>query len=198
MFSKIEGSSVVSTGQAYPLIGASMTPFEQSYLNFDNPKTREITLTKGYVSLVDAADFEFLSQWTWKAGVRKGMVYAYRCQWNRERQKVENISMSRFLLGLQYGDRREADHINRSTLDNRRSNLRIATRAQNNTNRILKVDKNSGYRGVRRVNKCSKWEARIGFDKKLIHLGCYDTAEEAYAVYCAAAKRYHGEFAVTP
>ena len=89
------------------------------------------------------------------------------------------------------------DHINMNRLDNRRCNLRIATKAQNSYNRPARRDNTSGYKGVwfrsNVKNKC--WIAEIRINGKKIHIGTYQTKEEAALAYNEAAKKYHGEFA---
>ena len=88
------------------------------------------------------------------------------------------------------------DHINRDGMDNRRANLRAATHSQNlcNSRRRLGT-KSSKYKGVSLKKQTRKWTARIGIDKKEIHLGCFKNEIEAAKAYDEAAKKYHGEFA---
>jgi hypothetical protein len=87
------------------------------------------------------------------------------------------------------------DHINGNRLDNRRENLRNCTQAENarNTRRIVNK---SGARGVVFDMRDQKWAAAIGFQGRRIHLGRYDSPEEAGQAYDSAARQLHGEFAV--
>jgi len=55
----------------------------------------------------------------------------------------------------------------------------------------------SGYKGASWHRTNRRWQARINVNRKQIYLGYYDTPEEAHAAYCAAAEKYHGEFANT-
>ena len=104
--------------------------------------------------------------------------------------------MHRHILGLERGDRRTGDHIDHTrTLDNTDENLRIATRLQQNVNQGLTKRNTSGYKGIWWCARERKWVARIQIGRKKIWIGRFDTAEEAYAAYCEAAKKYHGEFA---
>ncbi|MDT9719147.1 HNH endonuclease [Paenibacillus sp. ClWae2A] len=89
------------------------------------------------------------------------------------------------------------DHINHDTLDNRRSNLRIATKAQNSQNREGAPDDNtSGLKGVSWHKRDKRWRAFIGINRKYKHLGYFNSKEEAAAAYNRAASFYFGEFAV--
>jgi hypothetical protein len=89
----------------------------------------------------------------------------------------------------------DVDHINRDRSDNRWGNLREATRSQNLRNAGAYKANKSGYRGVSLKKKTNKWVAQISLDKKLHHLGYYETAEDAHAAYLEAAKKHAGEFA---
>jgi hypothetical protein len=81
------------------------------------------------------------------------------------------------------------DHINGNRLDNSLFNLRDVTAKQNAENRN-KVNAASGLRGVQPASR-GRWKASIGHQKKVIYLGIYDSKEEAYDIYCKAAKVFH-------
>lgn len=88
----------------------------------------------------------------------------------------------------------EVDHINRDKLDNRRVNLRLCTHAENHRNRGPRKNTSSGLKGVSRFR--NGWAAEITVDRRVVKLGSnFKTKEEAYAVYCSAARELHGEFA---
>jgi HNH endonuclease/AP2 domain len=88
----------------------------------------------------------------------------------------------------------EIDHINRDATDNRLANLRLASRAQNQANTHRAKKTLSGLKGAYR-GKAGRWFSHISVNRRLIKLGRFDTAEEAHAAYCEAAKLYYGEFA---
>ena len=80
----------------------------------------------------------------------------------------------------------EIDHINGKSTDNRISNLREASRKQNNENRTLRSDNTSGFQGVTFNKSFRKFQARIMHNKKSRHLGLFSTAEQASQAYQAA------------
>jgi hypothetical protein len=118
--------------------------------------------------------------------------YAYTT-FRRDGKRVA-ILLHRFLLGLP-PHRPLVDHIDFDGLNCRRSNMRIATRTQNNINKRTKGGGNTGYRGIERTIG-GKWHARITVAKKRTNLGVYDDPADAARAYDAAAKRLFGEFAV--
>lgn len=85
------------------------------------------------------------------------------------------------------------DHIDGDTLNNRRGNLRIVTKAQNAANAKARGGK-SKYRGVCQSAK-GRWVAQISRQGVRLCLGTYDTEEDAAAAYDAAAKKVHGDYA---
>lgn len=88
------------------------------------------------------------------------------------------------------------DHINGDRRDNRLVNLRECDQRQNAGNYCrLRRDNTSGRRGVYLDNYTGRWKAQIMRMGRITHIGRYDTKEEAYAAYSAAARDHFGEFA---
>jgi hypothetical protein len=150
--------------------------------------TRTIPLTKGQTALIDDADFYFLNQWKWHY-TRKG----YAARTKTIDGKRTTIFMHRMLMAAQPGQ--FVDHKDGNRLNNTRSNLRFATRNENQWNRKKQVNSSSGYKGVSRHH--GRWQARIRVNGRRIHLGYYDDPKTAAQIYDAAAKRYFGTFANT-
>jgi hypothetical protein len=78
----------------------------------------------------------------------------------------------------------QIDHINGNRVDNRIENLRAVNHQQNQWNRT----KAKGYYFEKSRNK---WKAHISIKGKNIHLGRFDTEEEARASYLQAKEKYH-------
>jgi len=89
----------------------------------------------------------------------------------------------------------DIDHRDLDRANNRFANLRLATPAQNMRNTALRSTNKSGVKGVYWNKQSRKWCAQITHNGKQIHLGYFDTIEDAAATYAAAAAKYHGEFA---
>lgn len=89
----------------------------------------------------------------------------------------------------------ELDHINRIKNDNRISNLRIATRSQNNINAPVRSRSTSGFKGAKLDRRDGKYDACITFNGKSHHLGRFDNPADANRAYQKAAKKLCGEFA---
>ena len=91
----------------------------------------------------------------------------------------------------------QIDHVNAVKDDNRLSNLRAASHAENARNRGAQKNNSSGLKCVYQRKDAGKWQASIRLDGKLKHLGTFTSAESASAAYAAAAHKYHGDFART-
>ena len=95
------------------------------------------------------------------------IYYAHNQDWN-----IHDSSINNFI-----------DHIDGDKTNNNISNLRVVTSQQNSFNTRAK--------GIS-WNKCAKkWGARIYLNRKKIHLGYFDTEEEAHNAYLEAKKKYH-------
>ena len=87
------------------------------------------------------------------------------------------------------------DHINGNKLDNRKSNLRICTHAENLRNLKKAKNNTSGFKGVSWYSKSKKWRAVITFGGKYHHLGLFVKKQDAIDAYNQKAKEYFGQFA---
>lgn len=87
------------------------------------------------------------------------------------------------------------DHVDRDGLNNTRENLRLADAFQNNANVGLRSNNKSGVTGVRYRPDKNIYVAQITYRKRKIHLGHFDTLEEAVSARLEAAEKLHGDFA---
>ena len=124
--------------------------------------------------LVDSDKYDELSKYRWYI---KNRNYVYT-QIDRK-----TIHLHRLIMNAK--SNQIVDHINRNPLDNRVENLRFCTRSQNNMNK-------SGIRGVSKFR--DMWRARIKKGGKELHLGVFNTFDEALKKRQDVEKVMFGEF----
>lgn len=132
--------------------------------------------------LIDLDDLEICKIYKWHSDSHG---YAQTCV-GKKRIKLHN-----YLMNPPKG--MVVDHKNRNRQDNRRSNLRICTRKDNNKNYNVKKSSKTGIRGIEKLY--NKFYAYIGVDGKKIHLGGYNNIEDAIKARLDAEIKYFGEFA---
>lgn len=150
-----------------------------------------IPLSQGQEAIIDVEDVEDIGKYTWFCAVHKGKPYARRNTRGEDGARY-CVYLHRVLIACA-GDL-DIDHINGNGLDNRRSNLRLATRSQNMMNRSSQANNRSGYRGVCWQHEKRKWRATIWVAGRKTHLGDFKDIEEAHAAYVSASLRLHGVF----
>lgn len=138
-----------------------------------------IVSAKGDEFLVDDCDWRRLSRMTWY--IAGGYVI----------NSALHTRMHRFLLRPK--DDEIVDHINGNRLDNRRSNLRIASYSLNNHNRPKRAGCTSKHIGVFYRKNRKKWIARIDHNHNCEWLGSFDTEEEAAAAYQKRKAELYGQ-----
>lgn len=144
---------------------------------------------RGRVALVDEEDFELASRYRWYVQeVRPGEGRAPLAYAKAKAKAGSNIYMHRLITGFA-----EVDHHDGNGLNNRRSNLREATHAQNMGNARKQPGCSSRFKGVYWSGK--KWQAQIGVNHGTRYLGRFVSEEDAARAYDAAALEAWGEFA---
>lgn len=147
-------------------------------------KRYKVKLTQGKYALVDKEDFEMVSKhanWQFNQGYA---VHTF---------VGGVILMHRLIVSAKKGE--IIDHINRDTLDNRKSNLRVGDVRHNLANqpKTIKRKTTSKYKGVHL--KDNKWIAQIGVNRGTVFLGQFNEEKEAAKAYNRAAFEQYGEFA---
>jgi len=146
--------------------------------------------TNGFRFFIDQEDETRVNQYCWYAAKKKADNTYYVVS-----TTAEHILLHRMLVNATGSV--EVDHENGNGLDNRKENLRIATRLQNARNRRKTLivggrKATSQYKGV--MWRGGKWVATIWYDGKSRHLGVYDSEIDAAMAYDAASEKHHGRF----
>jgi hypothetical protein len=133
----------------------------------------ELPLTRGLIAIVDLDCDKSHIAHTWTAQVDGRTAYATRNDRSSGRSRAQLLH--RVILGLDYGDPRKVDHINRDGLDCRIANMRICEQWQNMANQGSRSGK---YRGVSKLPS-GRWIARMVVQGKSVYVGVFDTDAEA-------------------
>lgn len=133
-------------------------------------------------TVIDTEDYERIKETSWllsSTGYVEGWWQGRRTRLHRVIMNVEN-------------ERVIIDHINRNTLDNRKENLRIVDKSLNVVNKRMHRNNTSGFRGVCWVEQFQKFSAQARVNGKNIHLGLYESPQEAYMAYLIFMVYYWG------
>jgi hypothetical protein len=145
---------------------------------------RRIPLGRGQYALVDAADYEWLSQWRWTA---YGHGYAAR------QEEGKMIYMHRQIMQAAKGA--VVDHIDGIPSHSYRSNLRLCSRAENLLNTGKRAGTTSRFKGVSFCRRTGTWRSVIQFEGRSVNLRTFADEVEAARAYDRAAVERFGVFA---
>jgi hypothetical protein len=159
----------------------------------DDPTIKLIPLTKSKISTVDASEYERVNAINWHAfwNHSTGTFYARAPYGN----PLYGQFMHRFILGMD-DPKMDCDHVNGDTCDNRRENLRVATRPQNAANGKIRKNNKSGYPGVNWREKDKIWVGTIRVNGVGMYLGCSKDKEKIIQLRKEAEEKHFGEFSL--
>lgn len=163
------------------------SPSSARTIHKDGQEVIEIPLTRGYVTIVDLVDADLADRLWFISDAN----YPYPASGSHKRRFRMHRVITERIIGRPLRRGEEVDHIDGDSLNNRRSNLRVATHQQNIQNRAAWGNSRSGKLGVHWHKKTRKWVAVL----KGKTLGYFTTIEDAHAVYLKAAQEEYGEFA---
>lgn len=135
--------------------------------------------------IFDLDDFDRVSKYHW---YEEGNGYIR----SSSKKKEDKVFLHRLIMG--FPTNIGIDHINHNILDNRKSNLRVATTSQNAMNRTKSSNNTSGVTGVVWVQNRNNWKSEIKINDEAIYLGSYDKFEDAVKVRKEAEEKYFGEY----
>lgn len=151
-----------------------------------------VQVSKEKYAIIDACDVYLVENFKWNISSHG---YAKRTV-TKQNGKKTTVYMHRVIAATPHGF--ETDHINMDRLDNRRSNLRAVTTAENQWNTIqCREGKETGGKGVCIHKRTGKFQVRIRHKGKRYHVGLFDDEISAFNAYAEASKKFRGEFART-
>lgn len=142
---------------------------------------------KGEQIIIDAEDYDKIKHLCWGL-TNLNYVYA------TEHLTHKNVQIHRVIMDILDKPDIIVDHKNGNPLDNRKSNLRLCTKAQNSYNKRMQPYNTSGVTGVTWDKRTNKWKASIGYKGKTLHLGTFDSKQDAINARKQGEDKYFGEF----
>lgn len=150
----------------------------KGYVRLDNNKNIELFDNYGVLCIentnvyFDIDDLSIIKSRNWHIDKDGYLVHSYfyfgQIRFVRFHRLIMNVERMQIV-----------DHINRNRADNRKSNLRVCERTENDRNRGLYATNTSGITGIHYDKKRSKWVASITYNCKRLFIGRFDYKEEA-------------------
>jgi hypothetical protein len=147
---------------------------------------------EGLYTIVDPEDYYRYGHMKWCLATHGTKPYAV-CGVKQKDGSIKTVRLHRIIK--KPGKGRVVDHWNNNSLDNRNSNLRSATRAQNSYNRKKRKNATSKYIGISFNKRLRIWDVQIMHKGKHIWLGRFKREIDGARAYDRAALKYRGRFA---
>lgn len=139
----------------------------------------------------DKEDYDLIKEYSW---FKHHKYFVAKIPMNNNK----TVYLHRLIMGLgleEYDHCTDVDHIiTENKFDNRKSNLRIVNKSQNNKNKIIQKNNKSGYPGIIWHSRDEVWEVYINIDCKKTYLGRFKNKDDAIAKRKWAEDKYYGEY----
>lgn len=146
----------------------------------------------GKYALVNVDGFELVKNFRWYLNKEGYVMRSQHISGSGKKRKKKIVILARLLMDAPKN--KVVDHINRDPLDNRKENLRICSRSQNEANSPSRGG-TSQFKGVHWDKKTERWISGIKLKYKKFILGSFESEIEAAKVYDKKAREFFGEFA---
>jgi anaerobic ribonucleoside-triphosphate reductase activating protein len=133
-------------------------------------------------TVFDLCDLDLVKQYHWNIVRKKEKKYVF----TRIEQKTHQFH--RIILGLT-DSKIYVDHIDGNGLNNRRSNLRLATNGENQQNTGASSNSRLGMRGISICKSTGRYKCQLSKNKKLIYHERFDSLDEAKLAMAYARQR---------
>lgn len=143
---------------------------------------------KNFKTKIDDRDVEIVNKYKWHLTGK----YVMRTKWLKGQNKSIQIPLHRYIMDAPKGI--EVDHINGNPLDNRRSNLRLCSHAENSKNRKVYKNNKSGHRGIVWDKQLNHWRVQFWMDGKSIGSKLFSTIIEALRYREELERKYYKDF----
>lgn len=141
---------------------------------------------------IDMEDKERVQKYHWNVNKRTRPENTFNVVTSNKNKELESTLLYRYIMNAP--KEMQVDHRDGNELNNRKSNLRICTQADNNKNLKIRKNNTSGHKGVCWDKKNSKWMAYIKINTKFKNLGYYTDINEAIKIRKKAEITYFGEY----
>lgn len=140
-------------------------------------------------AIIDTVNLPLVENHTWRVIHYQNLGTFYVATWVRiENGKYKSVRLHRLILGAP--EDLHVDHLNHNPLDNRRCNLRLVTKAENNQNRRTPKNNTSGERNVRWNSEMGKWTVAMSVNKKEMYFGLFEDKNEAIQIARQKRREY--------
>lgn len=157
-----------------------------------------IPLTQGKFAQVDDDDFEELNKFKWTLTKCDNSFYALRTIYEGRISKGVYGKQKKIYLHRQIMNApsdKLVDHKDGDGLNCQKTNMRLATKSENQRNKKPKTNGTSEYLGVCWSKKENKWLAQINIPNVRKRIGVFKSEENAAIAYNILAEKHYGEFA---